>query len=65
MRISPNKTDYVIDHFETTKCLPTFAFGFFLSQLQVVSTSATAIEQPKIQIWARKDFHGDLKVYSR
>lgn len=61
---SSNKTDYVLDHFEVTRPMPTFSFGFVISQMQKVSTNITAIQQPKIQVWARKDFHGDLKVGS-
>lgn len=57
-----NKTDYVIDHFKTTEPLSTFAFGFIISQLTKVNATPTALTKPKINVWARKDLHGDLTV---
>lgn len=57
-----NKTDYVVDHFKTTEPLSTFAFGFIISQLAKVNATPTALTKPKINVWARKDLHGDLAV---
>lgn len=57
-----NKTNYVIDHFKRTEPLSTFAFGFIISQLARVNGTPTALTKPKINVWARKDLHGDLTV---
>lgn len=57
-----NKTDYVIDHFKTTEPLSTFAVGFIISQLTRVNSTQTDLLKPKINVWARKDLHGDLAV---
>lgn len=62
---SSGKSGYVLDHFEATRPMPTYSFGFIISQMQKVLTNITAIQQPKIQVWARKDFHGDLNVSSK
>lgn len=53
-----------MDHFEATRPMPTYSFGFIITQMQKVSTNITAIQQPRIQVWARKDFHGELNVGS-
>lgn len=45
--------------------MPTYSFGFIISQMQKVLTNITAIQQPRIQVWARKDFHGELNVSSK
>lgn len=61
---SPNQTGYVIDHFKTTEPLSTFAFGFIISQLQkVANDEPDTLTNPAITVYARKDFHGDLKVF--
>lgn len=60
--LSFNKTNYVIDHFKTTEPLSTFAFGFIISQLTRVNSTSTISSKPTINVWARKDFHGELSV---
>lgn len=45
--------------------MPTYSFGFIISQMQKLLTNITAIQQPRIQVWARKDLHGDLDVSSK
>lgn len=58
-----NKTNYVLDHFQTTVPLSTYAFGFIISQLTRVHSPESTLSKPKINVWARKDLHGDLTVH--
>lgn len=60
---SPNSSNYVIDHFERTRPMSTFTFGFVISQLSEVNrTYHTAIEKPVLRIYGRKDFHKEISV---
>lgn len=56
--------DKVADHFQTTGPISTFALGFVMSDLmEVVSDHEGTVESanPVIKIWARKDFHEQIK----
>lgn len=53
-----------MDTFETTGPIPTFAFGFVMSELTEVSNDMqvkVAENLPTVNIWARDEFHGELK----
>lgn len=57
-----NKNNYVVDHFQTTVPMSTFAFGFIISQMTRVNSTESTISKPIINVWARKDLHADLAV---
>lgn len=63
---SPSDSNYVIDHFEKTRPMSTFTFGFVISQLSEVNrTYHTELEKPILKIYGRKDFHSEISVKAR
>lgn len=60
---SPSDDYYVIDHFEKTKPMSTFTFGFVVSQLsEIERTYHTELTKPSLTIYGRKDFHKEINV---
>lgn len=60
---SSSDSNYVIDHFERTRPMSTFTFGFVISQLSEVNrTYHTPLEKPILKIYGRKDFHKEISV---